>query len=80
MYKLLIAAVMGAGIAAFSASSALAYVACSGNTCWHVKERYKYPARSKVIIHEDNWTPSAGVTFKEHEGRGYWRGGVWTSW
>ncbi len=80
MYKALIGAAMGAGILAFSASGALAYVACSGNTCWHVKERYDYPPASKVIIHEDSWKPTAGITFREHEGRGYWHGDTWTDW
>lgn len=80
MYKALIGAVMGAGIVAFSASNALAFIACSGNTCWHVKEKYDYPKESKVIVHEDGWKPSASITIREHEGRGYWKGDTWTTW
>jgi hypothetical protein len=80
MQKVLIGAVMGVGLVAFSTSSALAYTACSGNVCWHVKERYEYPAQSKVVIHEDSWKPTAGITIREHEGRGYWKGETWTTW
>ncbi len=80
MSKILIGALTGAGILALSANSALAYVACSGTTCWHVKEKYEYPRESKVIVHEDTWKPEAGVTFREHEGHGYWKGSVWTDW
>jgi hypothetical protein len=78
MHKALIGAVMGAGVLAFSASGALAYVACTGSVCWHAKERYTYPADGKVVIHEDSWKPAAGIKFREHEGRGYWKGDAWT--
>ncbi len=80
MYKAFVGVVMGTGMLAVSATSASAYVACSGNTCWHVKERYEYPKESRVIIHEDSWKAGPSITFREHEGRGYWKGDVWTSW
>ncbi len=80
MHKALIGAVMGAAILAFSGSSALAYVICSGNVCWHAKEKYAYPAKAKVVIHEDSWKPRAKVVFREHDGRGYWRSNVWVGW
>jgi uncharacterized BrkB/YihY/UPF0761 family membrane protein len=34
---------LGVGVLALSAASASAEIACSGNRCWHVKERYEYP-------------------------------------
>ena len=78
MSKYLFATATGATLLVFSAVSASAAIACSGNVCWHVKEKYTYPAESKVIIHEDSWKPASGVTIREHEGRGYWKGDVWT--
>jgi hypothetical protein len=78
MSKALIGAAIGAGFLALSASSASAAIVCSGNTCWHVKERYNYPPSAGIVVHEDTWRAGPGVTFREHEGRGYWKGDVWT--
>ena len=41
--KVLIGAAIGAGVLAVSAVSASASVVCSGNVCWHTKDRYHYP-------------------------------------
>ncbi|HLH93439.1 MAG TPA: hypothetical protein VKX28_33860 [Xanthobacteraceae bacterium] len=75
--KTFFGAAIGAAAVAFFATSAVADVACSGDVCWHVKERYKYPAESHVVIHEDSWKPGPSIKFHEHEGRGYWRGETW---
>ena len=75
--KTLFGAAIGAAVLALSAMSASAEVACSGNVCWHVKERYAYPPESRVIIHEDSWKAGPSIRFREHEGRGYWRGESW---
>ena len=78
----LASAAIGAAMLAGSAVSASAAIACSGNICWHTHEAYAYPPESKVIIHEDNWRwgPNERFSFREHEGRGYWRGDRWTEW
>lgn len=55
MLKATICATAGAAILALSSVTASAYIACSGNACWHVKERITYPAESRVVVHEDNW-------------------------
>jgi hypothetical protein len=75
-------AAIGAALLAGSAVSASAAIACSGNVCWHTHETYAYPPDSRVITHEDDWRwgPSEHYTFREHEGRGYWRGDRWTEW
>jgi hypothetical protein len=80
--KTLLAAAVGITALAGSAVSASAFVACSGNTCWHVKERHNYPASAKIVIHDDNWKwkRHEHYRWREHEGRGYWHGGRWTSW
>mgnify|MGYP001033349625 FL=1 len=73
----LAAATSALALSSFAASAA---VVCSGDVCWHTHERYSYPHDAKVVIHEDNWRPGPRVTFREHEGRGYWRGDTWRTW
>jgi hypothetical protein len=75
--KTLLGTAIGAAALALSAASASAAIACSGDVCWHVKERYNYPPESKVIIREDSWKPGPTIKFREHEGRGYWKGDSW---
>jgi hypothetical protein len=31
-----------------------------------------------VVVHEDNWKAGPDIRFREHEGRGYWKGDTWT--
>ena len=78
----LASAAIGAALLAGSAVTASAAIACSGNVCWHTQETYTYPKESKVIIHEDSWRwkPEERYTFREHDGRGYWRGERWIEW
>ena len=78
--KVLLGAAAGAAILASSAVTASAAIVCSGNVCWHVHERYDYPPAAGVVIHEDDWRAGPGITFREHEGRGYWRGERWEDW
>lgn len=82
MTKTLLSTAFAAGALALSSGGASATMACNGNVCWHVHERYEYPARAHVVIHEDDWRPAprARVVIREHEGRGYWRGGTWVAW
>jgi hypothetical protein len=77
--KALLGAAMGAGILAFSAISASAAIVCSGSVCWHTHEAYEYPPDAGVVVHPDDWRWGAGERFswREHEGRGYWRGDRW---
>ena len=80
--KALTTAAAGAAFLAASAISASAAILCSGSTCWHAHEAYSYPPEARVIVHDDGWKwgPSEKFVFREHEGRGYWRGDSWTSW
>jgi len=79
--KYVLAAVTATVMLAVSAASASAAYACSGNVCWVVKEKYEYPAESKVIVREETWKPSADITIRAAGPcRGYYKGGVWTSW
>ena len=79
MSKTLFGAALGAGVLAFSAVSAPAAIVCNNSVCWHTPQRYEYPPDARVTVHPDNW--HWGVrehyNWREHEGRGYWRGDRW---
>jgi hypothetical protein len=80
--KIALGVALGAGVLAVSTASTLAAIACSGSVCWHTSERYEYPAEARVIIHPDGWRWRAHEHYmwREHEGRGYWRGRDWREW
>jgi hypothetical protein len=80
--KSLIGTTMGAGFLALSTLAASAAIVCSGNVCWHTQERYAYPPEARVIVHDDDWRwgPNERFAFREHEGRGYWKGENWVGW
>jgi hypothetical protein len=78
--KLTFVALAGAGMLAFTATAASARIVCNDRgACWHVQAEYNYPPSVHLTIHPDNWHWGAGQHFawREHEGRGYWRGGSW---
>jgi hypothetical protein len=77
--KTILCAAMGAGLLAVSAATASAAIVCSGRACWHTTETYDYPPTAHVIVHPDDWRwgPKEHFTFREHEGRGFWRGSRW---
>lgn len=77
--KVLVPAAIGAGILAFSTLGASAAIVCANDVCWHTHETYTYPPSAGVIIHEDTWRPARKekFVFREHPGRGYWRGDNW---
>ena len=65
---------------AMPVTSASAAIACNREgECWHVRHRYMYRPEFGLVIHPDGWRWRAHERFvwREHEGRGYWRGGVW---
>jgi hypothetical protein len=80
--KSLLAAAAGAAVLTVSAVSASAAIVCSGLVCWHAQNTYEYPSESRVVVHQNDWKwgPSEKYSFREHEGRGYWKGDSWTDW
>ena len=80
--KSLAGTALGAGLLALSSISASAAIVCQGNVCWHTHEAYDFPHEAGIVVHDDNWRagPHEKFTFREHEGRGYWRGGKWVVW
>ena len=86
MKKLLGHALLAASVAAatFGALnvSANAYTVCNGRECWHSDNRIVRPG-VHFTYHPDDWyfhqTWNGGPYswHDRHEGRGYWRNGVW---
>jgi hypothetical protein len=73
-----------AGLAA-STTAASAYIACNHDgDCWHTHTQVRVPGVT-FDWHPDSWYfrqrwDSGDRHFREyHEGRGYWRGGVWVT-
>jgi hypothetical protein len=61
-------------------AAASAEIACNREgECWHIKARHEYRPEWGITIHPDNWRWAANEKYRwhEHEGRGYWRNGVW---
>ena len=80
------AALLGVGVLASSAGSASAYIVCNGNDCWHTDSRYHYSRDVRVEVHPDNWYFHRDWDhdrdhhwWNHHEGRGYYRNGVWVT-
>jgi hypothetical protein len=78
------AALLGLGAFVLSAGSASAYIVCnSDGDCWHSNTRYHAPG-VRFEYHPDNWYFDRDWTndrdhhwHEHHEGRGYWRNGIW---
>ena len=75
------AALLAAGALALAAASASAEIACNDEgECWHIKGKVDfYKPEHGIHIHPDNWKwgEKEHYRFREHDGHGYWRGGVW---
>jgi len=76
-----ISTLMATGALVATVAPASAYVACNGGDCWHTDTRPRAPGVS-FSIHPDDWyfhqTWNGDRHFRDyHEGRGYYKGGVW---
>ena len=78
------AAILGLVGLAATTTTASAYVACNRDgDCWHTENRVHAPGVT-FDIHPDDWYFhqhwDANRHFRDyHEGRGYYRGGVWVT-
>jgi hypothetical protein len=80
MRKLLLGAAIGVSALAATVGSASAYVACNrAGDCWHTQDRYTYRPAFGVTVHDEGWRwrDHDRYRWREHNGRGYWRNGVW---
>jgi hypothetical protein len=79
--KTKIAGLMGAAcVLIMTATAARAEVACNREgECWHAREHAEYRPEWGVNVHADDWKWGAADKYRwrEHEGRGYWRNGIW---
>jgi hypothetical protein len=81
MQKLAVAALIGATALVLNVTAASARIVCNAaGDCWHVQTEYTYPPAFALTIHPDDWKWKETDRFKwrEHEGRGYWKGDKWT--
>ncbi|MGO9866173.1 MAG: hypothetical protein ACLPJY_00600 [Rhodomicrobium sp.] len=65
---------------ALTATAASAEIVCNREgDCWHVKTHHPYQNEWGIVVHPDNWKWEGHEKYRwrEHEGRGYWRNGVW---
>jgi hypothetical protein len=79
-HKMAVCALVGLSALAASATVASAAIVCNAEgQCWHVAHPYRYAPEYGVVVHPDNWRwgPTEHFVWREHTGRGYWRGGVW---
>src|ERR1700748_2791845 len=86
-----IAVAAGMAALAVSAPAANAYTVCNNSgDCWHESTRYHYPRAVGVRFYNDDWRGRHhwdGNDWRwrnrdwhwrdHHDGRGYWRNGIW---
>ena len=75
------AALMGLSAVAFVSTNASAAVVCnSDGDCWHTHTDYQYKPEFGLTVHTDDWKWKEGEkhAWREHDGRGYWKGGAWS--
>jgi len=78
-----IAALVGISALAATTTAATARTVCNRDgDCWHESDRYQYPPTFGVRFHGDNWHRSHHDRYHwrdNHEGRGYYRQGLWVA-
>jgi hypothetical protein len=71
---------IAASALALATTSASAAIVCNDEgDCWHVRGHVDYRPEFRLRVHPDDWKwgHTEHYRWREHEGRGYWRGGVW---
>ena len=74
------AALMGLSAATLVSTQASAAIVCNGEgDCWHTHTAYQYQPEFGVVTHSDDWKWKEGEkhAWREHDGKGYWKGGSW---
>ncbi len=83
LLQVAVAALIGTAAIVATTGGAAAYVVCNHDgDCWHTDARYSYPDRG-YERHPDEWYFhhhfDRGRYRDYHEGRGYWRNGLWVT-
>jgi len=74
------AALTGVSAAALISTSASAGIVCNADgDCWHTQTDYQYQPTFGLTVHQNDWRWKEGErhAWREHDGRGYWKGGSW---
>jgi hypothetical protein len=82
MHALTKTLVIATGALVLAATGASAGVVCNDEgDCWHNKGNAEYKPELKLHVHPDSWKfgDKDHSKWREHEGSGYWRSGVWIS-
>jgi hypothetical protein len=78
--RVTIATLGGASALAMAVTTASARIVCNEDgDCWHVKTEYTYGPDLRLTVHPDDWKwkETEHHTWREHEGKGYWKGKDW---
>ena len=74
------AALTGVSAVALISTSASAGIVCnSDGDCWHTQTDYQYQPSFGLTVHSNDWKWNEGEkhAWREHKGKGYWKGGSW---
>jgi hypothetical protein len=81
---LCVAALLSGGAVALSGGASAAVVCNNAGDCWHTEGRDHYDTSLGVVSHPDDWyfhqhwDASNPNHYRDyHEGRGYYKSGVW---
>lgn len=84
-----VAALVGLSALAATSTAASARTVCNRDgDCWQTSDRYDYPATLGVRFHNDSWRHRSWHDRDhyrnyhwrdQHEGRGYYRQGLWVT-
>jgi hypothetical protein len=75
------AAMMGVSAVASISTNASAAIVCNEEgDCWHTQAEYTYQPAFSLSVHQNDWKWKEGEkhAWREHAGKGYWKGGNWT--
>ena len=73
-------AIMVASAAALGSTSASAAIVCNEDgDCWHTPTEYQYQPTFGLTVHQNDWKwkDNEKHSWREHEGKGYWKGSTW---
>jgi len=78
--KIAAATLFGLATLTLVATTASAAIVCNAEGyCWHVRRHFHYLPAWGLVVHPNSWRwgPNERYVWREHRGRGYWRGRVW---
>ena len=74
------AAVLGVSAVTLISARASAAVVCNEDgDCWHTQTEYQYQPEFGLTVHPQDWKwkENEKHAWREHDGKGYWKGGSW---